>query len=428
MRRSTLFTMVAVCRYLARWMRNDDSRSLAYAAVALGLCYLTRNEAVAPAITAGALVFGVSLYRSAGVRHSRIMSGLTDLSVFLFPFVMGFVGWAVVSYVITGSAFGQFTSVYGNSAQIRAGAGGGPVHLGPAVRLEAEGLLYLAPLLVVVSVLSLVAAVRRRDLLVLVPVTVVASGLGFDLVAYVSGGIIWSYRYLIATVPLEVLLVGVVLAASPVRTLKGAIRSQEFSNAGARLMGSRGWGVRRLRPGVLAFAIVVLLGSSIITATAGMFNPRVGVEESRNLDYVVHGTGSKVDRGYAGDFQRSQNIASVVSSLRLRDGDVIVDNSSPCVPLAIVLSPDPKVFVIPNDRDFQRILADPITFHTHYILLPPSSGQGSLVATNRQYPALYSGGEDTSGQRFATLVHSFAGSGGCPSFRLYRVTGETPVP
>ncbi len=421
-----LFTMVAVCRYLARWLRNDDSRSLTYAAVALGLCYLTRNEAVAPAVTAGALVFGVSFYRSAGLRHSRIMSGLTDLAVFLFPFVMGFVGWALVSYVITGSAFDQFTSEYGNSAQIAAGAGGGPVHVGPALRLEAEGLLYLAPLLVVIGVLASIAAVRRRDLLVLVPVTVVASALAFDLVAYVSGGIIWSYRYLIATLPLEVLLVGVVLASSPARTLKGAIRPRELSNAGARPRGLRGWDVRRVRPGVLTVVIIVLFGASIVTATAGMFNPRVGVEESRNLGFVVHGTGSKVDRGYADDFQRSQNIASAVSSLRLPDGDVIVDNSSPCVPLAIVLSPNPKVFVVPNDRDFQRILADPITFHAHYILVPPSN-EGSLLATTRQYPELYDRGQDTAGQRFATLARSFAGSGGCPAFRLYRVTAETPV-
>ena len=120
-----LFTLVAVCRYLARWMRNDDLRSLAYAGVALGLCYLARNEAVAPAVTAGALVLAVGMHRVQGARRARIMGGLTDLTVFLFPFVMGFVGWAGVSYVITGSPFEQFTSVYGTTAQIRAGVAAG---------------------------------------------------------------------------------------------------------------------------------------------------------------------------------------------------------------------------------------------------------------------------------------------------------------
>ena len=123
------------------------------------------------------------------------MHGLTDLAVFLFPFLTSFAAWAVVSDVITGSPFEQFSSVYGTSAQIQAGAGGGSVHLGPALRLEAEALLYMAPLLAVVAVVAVIVSVRRRDMLILAPVMVIASGLAFDLAAYVSGGIIWSFRY-----------------------------------------------------------------------------------------------------------------------------------------------------------------------------------------------------------------------------------------
>jgi hypothetical protein len=159
-----------------------------------------------------------------------------------------------------------------------------------------------------------------------------------------------------------------------------------------------------------------------------MFNPRVGYEETRILGFVVHGKHSTLDRVYAQTFQRSQDVASFVAALKLPDGDVVVDNSSPCIPMAIVVSSDPRVFVIPNDRDFQRILADPLTFHTHYILVPPPGGQGSLTATNRSYPALYRQGADASGGSFATLVHSFAAAGGCPSFRLYRVTGHPGTP
>ena len=107
---------------------------------------------------------------------------------------------------------------------------------------------------------------------------------------------------------------------------------------------------------------------------------------------------------------------------------MVVDNSSPCVPLAIVVSPDPRVFVIPNDRDFQRILADPLTFRANYVLLPPPGGQGSLTATDRLYPGLYSKGDDPNGRTFATLVHTFGGAGACPSFRLYRVTHQPDSP
>ena len=61
-----LFTLVATCRYLARWLQRDDVKSLAYAATALGLCYLTRIEAVSPALFAAIAVVGVSYRRAVG--------------------------------------------------------------------------------------------------------------------------------------------------------------------------------------------------------------------------------------------------------------------------------------------------------------------------------------------------------------------------
>jgi hypothetical protein len=419
-----LFTLVAVCRYLARWLRDDDLRSLAFAAVALGLCYLVRNEAVAPAATAGTLVFIVSMRRA---RRARVMHGLTDLAVFLFPFVTSFAAWAVVSDVITGSPFEQFSSVYGTTAQIQAG-GGGPVHLGPALRLEGEALLYLAPLLTVVAVLAVVFSVRRRDTLILAPVMVIASGLAFDLAAYVSGGIIWSFRYFIAAVPLDVMLLGIVLAAAPSHLPDEIPATRESLRQPARA--GRGGGWARLGPAAALTALAfVLLAPSLPATAAGMFNPRVGYEETRLLGFVVHSKLSRTDRGYSQNFQWSQDLSSYIAGLGLPTGDVVVDNSSPCIPAAIVISPNPRVFVIPNDRDFQRILADPITFHTRYILVPPPVGQGTLTATDRLYPALYSSGEDTSGQRFATLAHTFADRGGaCPEFRLYRVTRHSSAP
>jgi len=277
-------------------------------------------------------------------------------------------------------------------------------------------------------VIALVSAVRRRDLLILVPLTVIAAGLGFDLVAYLTGGIIWSYRYLIAVLPLEVVLVGVALAPAPLRDLKGVPRFTAMPNPRPSLRPSAFWARSGMPVVILTVVSLVLLGPSLPATAAGMFNPHVGYEESRTIGYVVHSKWSSVDRNFAQNFQKSQDIATFISGLRPPAGDVVVDNSSPCIPLAIVLSPDPRVWVIPNDRDFQRILADPLAFHTHYVLLPPPTGQGSLIATSRQYPALYSSGEDNTGQHFATLMHSFtAGGGACPSFRLYRVTQHTPV-
>ena len=105
-----LFTLLASCRYLLRWLRDDDLASLVYSAVALGLCYLARNEAAGPAVAAGAVVLGVSYARraSTGVaaiptRSRRIWGALTDAVIFEIPFFLSFTGWAVVGYVITGT-------------------------------------------------------------------------------------------------------------------------------------------------------------------------------------------------------------------------------------------------------------------------------------------------------------------------------------
>ena len=309
----------------------------------------------------------------------------------------------------------------GLAAQIQAGAGG-PDAPGAGDRSRGRGASLPGANARRGRRIALVSAVRRRDLLILVPLTVIAAGLGFDLVAYLSGGIIWSYRYCIAAIPLDIALVGVILAGMQPRKIEGEAPSNEHAGAPTASTQAGARQGRTLHSAVLAAFAIVMIAPSLITTAAGMFNPRVGVEETRVLGYVFHNHPSAVDRGYAQNYQKSQDIASFLANLKLTDGDVVVDNSSPCIPLAIVVSPNPKIFVIPNDRDFQRILADPLTFHAHYILVPAGGGQGSLTATNRLYPALYGTGEGVGGQKFASPVHAFSGAGACPSFRLYRVT------
>ena len=97
-----LFTLITSTRYLLRWMHNGDLRSLAYSAVALGFCYLTRNEAALAALF-GALAVGVVSYRrSRGRRASRVRTGVSDSMIFGIPAFTAALGWAIVSYVIIG--------------------------------------------------------------------------------------------------------------------------------------------------------------------------------------------------------------------------------------------------------------------------------------------------------------------------------------
>ncbi len=42
---------------------------------------------------------------------------MSDFAIFGVPAFVAAVGWAIMSYVITGQFFAQFQSIYGNSAQ-----------------------------------------------------------------------------------------------------------------------------------------------------------------------------------------------------------------------------------------------------------------------------------------------------------------------
>jgi hypothetical protein len=422
-----VFTLVAITRYLARWLRNDDVRSLIYAALALGACYLARNEAILPAVLATVLVLAVSYHRVGGDSRARIMKGLTDGTIFLLPFAASFLGWAVASLVITGQPFAQLTSQYGTSAQISAGGGiGTRFALGHEIRLEAQALWYLAPLLAVILLVALIMAWSRRDPLVLVPLAVVGAGLAFDLAAYLSNTIIWSFRYLIAAVPTEALLIGVILSAGPNREAAPAGFPREptglVAYGGTR---TSSWAVQRSRRWLTSVVAIVVatiaLAPSLPTTVVGMFNRVVGFEELQELGYVFHRPLTKADRTDQQHYATILKISDYIAGLHLPDGDIVVDNFSGCVPEIIMNVPNPKVFVIPNDRDFQKVLGDPLTFHAHYIMLPPSTGLWVNTATAKTYPGLYA-----TGAGFATKVHQFNrdGSGLCPAFRLYRVTGH----
>jgi len=337
------------------------------------------------------------------------------------PVFASVVGWAAASFIITGQPFGQFTSQYGTSAQIAAGGGiGQRFPLPQEIRLEAHALFYLAPLLVLILVVALILAVRRRNALLLAPLSLVGGGLLFDLVGYLDNSIIWSFRYLIATVLLEALVMGVVVAnfgrkAGTDRSRIGRAGSLRESGDG-RFPRNRPW--RSI--GLAGFALLCL-GPSVPNTAAGMFAPVIGFEELEELGYVFHHPLSAQDRINKAHYPTILNIAGYIASLHLPVGDVLTDNSVGCIPEVIVNVPNPKVFVIPNDRDFQRTLADALTWHAHYILASPNSWLGVNSAISKAYPSLYA-----TGSGFSTLVKTLnpTGDGLCPSLRLYRVTGH----
>ena len=111
------FTTWAV-RRLILWMVDDDVHHLiAAGGIAMGLAYLTRYDAVACIAAAGSLV-AITTYRRAA-RPPRVRRALLDMIVVSAPGLVSFLGWAAASWLITGEAFAQFTSQYGNSAILK---------------------------------------------------------------------------------------------------------------------------------------------------------------------------------------------------------------------------------------------------------------------------------------------------------------------
>jgi len=401
-----LFTLIATSRYLLRWLRHDDLHSLVYAASALGLCYLARNEAVAPAVFAGALVFGVSYVRSSAVGFRRAWSGMADLVIFEIPFFFAFIGWAIVSYVITGSPFQQFTSVYGTASQL-AVSGNVPVTLKGRILQDVHDVFYLAPAIPLIVIVALVLAWRRRDIGILAPITVVGGGLAFSLAAYVDNKIDHWFRYFITAVPLEVILVGSFFATVP------ALVRLRTTTPAARPKGA--W----LGASIAVLMSLLLLLPSSITTIMGMANPKVGFEEREHLGYIFSNHPTSSEASSSKSFPDVLKIANYFASKHLPNGQVIVDNFSGCIPNVILASPNPAVWVIPNDRSFQRTLADPLVFHAHYILDVDPIGNGRLTAPNISYPNLWS-----NGGGFAKVIHTFPAAGECPELRLFKVFGH----
>ena len=401
-----LFTLLASTRYLLRWMQGGDLRSLAYAAVALGFSYLTRNEAAFAALLGGLAVGAVSFGRARGPRASRIKTATSDLVIFGIPAFIAAAGWAITSYIITGQPFAQFTSIYGTASQLTQLDFKSTFH--SRLLLEFHDITALSPLLPVVLIGALIVAFVRRDPRALAPLAVLGGALGFDLLGYLHNSIAPWFRYFIGAVPLEVLLVGCVIAAMqnprfPVAQGTGSVRPQRPRHH--RVVGA-------LAAVVLALVVMV---PTFPTTVSGMLNPHIGIEENLEFGFIVlsHPNASQLE--YKDRYPQILSLSRYFDDLHLPNGDVVVDNAVECIPEIITTSSQPKLFVIPNDQDFQRILADPITFHVHYIL-EPNPKVVQISAPNIAYPTLWK-----TGAGFTKVVHQFPAHGTCPEFRLFRV-------
>jgi 4-amino-4-deoxy-L-arabinose transferase-like glycosyltransferase len=390
-----LFFLLLGVRYLAQWIHAPRIGSLVAAGSALGFGYLVRYEAAFAAAAAGGLVLVVSFFRARGSRRKRLQAAACDVLVFGLPPAAAFIGWAVVSYVITGHLFEQFSSQYGISAQVSVLGG---AHLQDSLlHFETLQLLAYAPLLPVVGALAIASAWRRRDARVLALGTLVGTVVftfGYALI----GGSIPFFRYLFPAYPLWILCIGVVFARAPHR---GRVSVAYVASTG-----------------VAALLAAALALTSTATVALAMNDSQLGSAERQNLHWIFTGRPETAYEHTLMVMVRSEHkITNEIDAMGLPSGSVVMDTFTPCVSTILMMSSHPHQFVITSDRDFQRVLADPITFKAGYMLLPPRGGYGDLDELNRTYPNLFRSG------RGAHLAKEFKELG-CPHFRLYKLANN----
>ena len=415
-----IFFITWAVRRLIMWMVDDDVHHLiAAGGIAMGLAYLTRYDAVACVAAAGLLV-GITTYRRAR-RFPRMRRALLDMIIVSAPGLVAFIAWAVAGWLITGEAFGQFTSQYGNSAILKQ-SGMTPEGPGSSLLFAATCALLLAPALVPLGVWAGVIRWRRPNWgMLLPPLAIFGAALAFQTLTFAAGSTFAFLRFYIIAIPfaatLAMLAVPDGALVAPVRRGRHAPEPTDSTESSTAT-----WPRNRFSyPAVaLMFALCVPI------AGWGMSLPRYAPQEYAlgavlNPDPDSVSPRKAAQHRIARTFSTEREIAGYLDSLDLPDSSVITDTVYGFAVLAA--STRPRTFVITSDPDFVRLLNDPSAAGVRYLLAVPPTGRGVSDALNRRYPTLYGDGAD-----IATLELEIPNDGdGQPNWRLYRVNEPVPT-
>jgi len=403
-----IFFMTWAVRRLILWMVDDSVHHLIVAGgIAMGLAYLTRYDALACIAAAGAVV-AVTTYRRAPTAP-RIRRALLDVIIISGPGLLAFVGWAVASWLITGEGFAQFTSEYGNRAileQSGAVAPGALAGLGFAFTC----ILLLAPTLIPFGAWAGYLRWRRPRMSMLVPpVVIFGAALMFQSVTFAAGGTFPFLRFYIIAIPFAATLA---LLAVPDGVFVAPIRPGRHALPDSPVSSTRRHGGYRMS--AAAFAVGVLVAGWAMTlpryapqeyALGAVLNPAPDSVSPKKAD----------EHRIARTFSTERELAHYLDDLDLPDSSIVADTVYGFA--VVAASRKPKMFVLPSDPDFVRILNDPSTRGAKYLLAVPPTGRGQSDTLNKRYPTLYDTGAD-----IATLEVEVPNDGdGQPDWRLYRV-------
>ena len=394
-----MFFFVASILVFIRWCESRRTSLLPLAGVLAGGAALCRDEALLVAFLMGIGVIVQSVRNGARWRQIETEALLYGLPAL---FVIGL--WLGTAAVIFHDPL-YLLHANGIGAHAAAGGGGGAT---AAARASAYGLVQIdswknaatvvinhvmliypaAALLLALVGARLLVKQRRVSGIMLLIFGVAIPALDVYLL---RGGLSLVLRYQISVIPFTFLAVVYVL-----RSVKGK---------------------RAIVSSWLALTLAVLLAISNIMTAQTLGNPQIAEEESPVL--AALSTGQPVVPG--GDYSAFNSGPQIVAQLLKLDIDngVILCDSSTCFALNIA-APDPKLFAVTSDRNFEAAASQPHVYGVEYFLVPAPSGAGAVDHLNQLYPGLW---QDGAG--FAILVGEGPGGGPLQNWRLYRITGPT---
>lgn len=405
-----LFFTVWAVRRLILWITDDDVHHLITAGgIAMAMSYLTRYDAVACIAVAGFIV-AITTYRRAP-SPPRVRRALLRLLIVSGPGFLAFIGWAAASWLITGEAFAQFTSQYGNTAILRQSGGGSTEGLASGLGFAAVCILALAPTLIPIAGYALSLRWRRPSWTVLVvPIAMYGAILGFQAFSYADGATFGFLRFYIIAVPFAATLAMLAVPEGEVISWKRPGRFAPPTNRVPR--------TRRLRGAyaVVAIALAVSLPTTLWAMRSPQRAPQEYALEVLLFDLSLDTSERRADqRRIAATFSTERKIADRIDAMNLPPSSILTDTLYGFA--VVTASSKPETFVVPSDTDFVKMLNDPAGNGVRYLLTVPRDGRGIADALNQRYPTLY----DT-GAEVATLEAEIRNDGANqPVWRLYRV-------
>ena len=155
-----------------------------------------------------ALLVGATTWRrTRSDRENRLWAGATDAVVVVLPLIASFVLWAVVSWLLSGAAFAQFSSQYSNAAILQA-ADQAVLSLPQRVLFWIGETLGLAPSLLIALAIAGVVAWLWVVPEILPPLAIFGGVLAFQGASFAMGSTFGFLRFSIVAIPLVVILVG----------------------------------------------------------------------------------------------------------------------------------------------------------------------------------------------------------------------------